>query len=432
MKKFLTKQRAALGLALIMAVSIFAGVFADTSKPTFSDVPTSHWAYPFIQEAVSEGWIAGYDDGTFGVDDQVTYAQLYTMITQSFFANEVAAYNGPKEHWAQPYVAVGVDHGISALLINLAAQQIDQYGTYSAVFDTAVTRGEMAELLGRTLSALDVDITYDEDSVAATIPDKDVQYQSHETYILQCVAAGVISGVDDKGTFSASSKMTRGQAAVVMYRMHEVVENGGAGTTTDPTDPGEPSNPGTSDGELGQKLSSGATAAAGVLPSIGKNDAYPTYGNSDVVSPNGYFTGATNVDIGNAQLVYEFLDMVNEVRVAEGHEPLTWVQSDAAEEHTLQRCNELVTDYSHERPKGKFSGEVIAEGYANIRQAFNGWINSSGHKQTLMSDSYKYLSAARVGSGYGSRWIICVWTEWNVKDVENWSAENYDVSSLYD
>lgn len=64
-----------------------------------------------------------------------------------------------------------------------------------------------------------------------------------------------------------------------------------------------PAEPGASEGNLGQKLSSGATAAAGVLSSIGKDDAYPTYGNSDVVSPNGYFTGATEVEIGEAQLV---------------------------------------------------------------------------------------------------------------------------------
>ena len=416
-------------LALALSVGLAVPTLAVGSA--FSDVPESHWAYTYIKKAVSQGWIAGYDNGTFGVDDQVTYAQLYTMITQSFFPDEVAAYSGPRDSWAQPYVATGVNHGISALLINLAAQQMDQYGTYSSVFDTAVTRGEMAELLGRTLSALNVNITYDKDSIAATIPDQDVMYQSHEDYILQCVAAGVLAGIDDQGTFSAGSRMTRAQAAVVMYRLHEVVENGGAGTP-DPSNPTQPTDPGTSGSGLGQKLSSGATAAAGVKSQIGKNDAYPTYGNSDVISPNGYFTGATDVDIGNAQLVYEFLDMVNEVRVAEGHAPLTWVQSDAAEEHTLQRCNELVTNYSHERPKGKFSGEVIAEGYANIRQAFNGWINSSGHKQTLMSDSYEYLSAARVGSGYGSRWIICVWGDWDIKLAEKWSAGNYDYSEFID
>lgn len=416
--------------SFLLAMTLAAGlaVPASATGSTFSDVPTSYWAYPYIQEAVSAGWIAGYDNGTFGVNDQVTYAQLYTMIAQSFFADKVAAYNGPKENWAQPYVAVCTKMGIASLGIFLQAQQLAEQDIYSTAFNGAVTRAEMAELLNKTLYKLGVNITYDKDQVAASIPDKDVAYQSHEESILSCVAAGVISGVDDKGTFSGSSRMTRAQAAVVMYRMHEVVESGGPIT---PSNPSQPPEPGTSGSGLGQKLSSGATAAAGVKSSIGKNDAYPTYGNSSIVSPNGYFTGATNVDIGNAQLVYELLNMVNEARVAEGHAPLQWVQSDAAEEHTLQRCNELVAAFTHERPKGKFSDEVIARGQTTAAQVCNDWMNSPGHKQTLMYDGVKYLSAAKVGSGYGSYWIICVWTDVNIENVEQFSVNNYDESYLY-
>ena len=88
--------------------------------------------------------------------------------------------------------------------------------------------------------------------------------------------------------------------------------------------------------------------------------------------------------VGNSstqEITYsQFLELVNEARVAEGHEPLTWVSSDAAEEHTLQRCYELVSNYSHDRPKGKFAGEVCAKGYAAVPQAFNGWMNSPAHK----------------------------------------------------
>ena len=233
--------------------------------------------------------------------------------------------------------------------------------------------------------------------------------------------------------------MTRSQAAIVMCRMAELL---GTGAVTAPANPETPANPitpatttpGTSAG-LGQKLSSGATAAAGVVSSAGKNDAYPTYGNSDVVSNNGYYTGATDVDIGNAQLVYEFLDMVNEVRVAEGHEPLAWVSSDAAEEHTLQRCYELVSNYSHERPKGKFAGEVLAwtwGDYSTVQQAFDGWMNSPAHKETLMSDSNSYMSAARAFGNGMDYWIICVWNEWGIESAETWSTENYDKSSLFD
>ena len=49
-------------------------VFGDI--PTFSDVPESHWAYSYVEQAVDKGWVAGIGNGLFGVDDPVTYAQL--------------------------------------------------------------------------------------------------------------------------------------------------------------------------------------------------------------------------------------------------------------------------------------------------------------------------------------------------------------------
>ena len=53
-------------------------------------------------------------------------------------------------------------------------------------------------------------------------------------------------------------------------------------------------------------------------------------------------------------------------------------------------------------------------------------MNSSGHKQTLMADDYKYLSAAKANN----YWIICVWSDNGVNLVERWSSENYDRSSV--
>ena len=228
--------------------------------------------------------------------------------------------------------------------------------------------------------------------------------------------------------------MNRAQACVVLARLEKTVADLGTGEVpvkpSDPVEqepPTETADPGTTSTELGQKLPSGATAAAGVASGIGKKDDYPTYGNSDIVSNNGYYTGATDVDVGTARLQYRALEYVNEVRVTEGHAPLSWVPSDAAEEHTLQRCYELVSDFSHERLKGKFAGEVIAKGQISIYSAVNDWMNSPGHKETLMEDSVNYMSAARAGSC----WIICTWNG-DFELVERWSSNNYDYSAYID
>ena len=64
--------------------------------------------------------------------------------------------------------------------------------------------------------------------------------------------------------------MNRGQAAAVLCRMYDVFS--GTGTTT-PATPDESDTPTST--ELGQKLSSGATAAAGVASGIGKRMIIP-------------------------------------------------------------------------------------------------------------------------------------------------------------
>lgn len=71
-----TKKQISLLLAAVMLISIFAGIFATPSKPTFSDVPADHWAYEFVEKAAKEGWVAGVGNGRFGVDNQVTYAEF--------------------------------------------------------------------------------------------------------------------------------------------------------------------------------------------------------------------------------------------------------------------------------------------------------------------------------------------------------------------
>ena len=53
------------------------------SATKFSDVPESHWASGFIAYAASVGFIAGYPDGTFKPEQQVTCNEALTMIIAS-------------------------------------------------------------------------------------------------------------------------------------------------------------------------------------------------------------------------------------------------------------------------------------------------------------------------------------------------------------
>ena len=422
MKKFFTKQRAALALAAVMAVSIIGGMFAASGSPTFSDVPTTHWAYSYVERAADNGWVNGVGNGKFGVDQQVTYGELALMLGRSIYPELIDWYGGDPEEvaWYVPCLAVmagmGLDNGtpLDNNLEGAALQPINRYN--------------MAQILFNFLKDGSKVPSYDAAAVQAGIGDWSSVPSNYQEALMAVVSADIITGVDSKGTFNGNGYMTRGQAAVVLCRMYDVFSGTGVTTPTDPTEPTNPTTPADPDdpfapaGGYGQKLSSGATAAAGVKTTIGKDDAYPTYGNSDVVSNNGYFTGATDADIGTAQLQYAFLDMVNEARVAEGHEPLTWGDRDSMEEYTLIRATELVSDFSHNRPKGSFAGEVCDSGATSAQQSFNSWMNSPAHKRILMSDTYSYMTAARAQN----YWVICVWRDSGIERVERFAPNNYD------
>ena len=417
MKTINNKKRISLLLIAAMLISIVAGIFASNGKPAFTDVPSNHWSYSYVEKAAENGWVSGIGNGKFGVDNQVTYAEFSTMLVRAFLSEELEHYGGPTSPWYEPYcatvAAMGIDKGTR------------MYDGYSYVWSQPINRYEMAQLLNNILAYKEVELSYNAATVQAGIGDWNNVPSNYREALTAVVGAGMITGVDSKGTFNGNGLMTRGQAAVVMCRMFEVIKTG---EVVAPVEPTKPADPGASEENLGQKLTSGATAAAGVLSSIGKDDAYPTYGNSDAVSPNGYFTGATNVDIGNAKLQYGFLELVNEARVSEGHEPLTWGTTDSMEEYTLIRCNEIVSNFSHDRPKGSFSGEVCAKGYSTVHAAFNGWMNSSRHKHSLMSDTYSYMTAA----SSGNYWIICLWSDSGLKLAEKWSSNNYDYSAYID
>lgn len=445
MKTLNNKKRISMLLIAAMLISIVAGIFASNGKSTFSDVPSSHWSYSYVERAAENGWVNGVGNGKFAPNDTLTFSQFYTMVVPVFASDELAAYQTPSgSPWWQPYTWVGANelqaHSIYMDLHSIYNENGVNMWTDEDVQDAVekyaaqpISRSDAIAIMWRVLEkkGLDKQVTGVEEAKAEVEKVNGTLPLLDDTSVPICYAAGLIAG-NERGEMNLDSTLTRAEGCTMLCRLVDYVTEHGGDVADKPVNPSEPTDPSDEptkpSGEQGQKLPSGATAAAGVLSSIGKDDAYPTYGNSDIMSNNGYFTGATNVDIGNASLQYDFLDMVNEAREAEGHEPVTWVSSDAAEEHTLQRCLELVSNFSHERPAGKFANEVIAKGQLSIQSAFNDWMNSTIHREILMGNNYSYLSAAKVGSF----WIICVWDDIGIELAEQFSSNNYDYSEFID
>lgn len=101
----------------------------DTSaSEVFSDVPSEHWAAPYIAAMKANGIISGYEDGSFGLGKNITRAETIAMINRALgrVPNEekINAYissNGYpatdiEGHWASAQIIeAAVSHNVNTL-----------------------------------------------------------------------------------------------------------------------------------------------------------------------------------------------------------------------------------------------------------------------------------------------------------------------------
>lgn len=236
-------KRIAQVMAALVAVVALAVTFA---APTFSDVPMSHWAYQYVERAADEGWVAGIGNGKFNPNGDVTGAEWYTMVARAFYGDQIPdkadAGKWYSNKWYATYMQVGVDNMFDAYF----AADID-----AAVAERPMTRTEMACVVTEVMDQMGVEVPQDAFyAVADTIPDLDKIPVTSSAYtaVVRCYAMGIIGGVDKAGTFNGDGLMNRAQAAVVLGRMADLVDNGGKipdapEQPTEPTKPTEPTRP---------------------------------------------------------------------------------------------------------------------------------------------------------------------------------------------
>lgn len=101
---------------------------------------------------------------------------------------------------------------------------------------------------------------------------------------------------------------------------------------------------------------------------------------------------------------YQVLDLLNKDRASAGLAALT--MDPGLMEAAMQRAAEVSLYFAHERPNGencyslesKMYAENIALGYKSAAEAERGWMNSSGHRNNILSES-----AGSVGIG-----VFCI------------------------
>lgn len=214
------------------------------SAPSFSDVPTTHWAYSYVERAADEGWVNGIGNGQFGADNQVTYAELFTMLVRVYLPQEADGYQEYPSlirHWYDPYYLVATDYSFTEGL-RFGFDDLRNEGD-----KRVVTRYDMAQffynVMDRFVETAEIYRNgygtstewdnfyfpkYDAASVQAGIADWNSVPDNYREAVTAIVGSGIITGMDGKGTFNGNGVLTRAQAATVMCRFIDVLTaNGG-------------------------------------------------------------------------------------------------------------------------------------------------------------------------------------------------------------
>lgn len=194
-------------LMLVSTISMFEfEAEASYGVPKeFSDVSADAWYYEYVSLCSTYNIILGYDDGTFRPDDNLKvgeFLKLITMIAELWITD-----SDTSVHWAQPYYKVLNDAGVL------------EGANFSLTYDDMeadITRYEMANIIRNLVFNV-----YGENAVVLEdaetyIGDYSLIPMAYLSAVEQTYGKGILSGVNDEGSFGGDGYLTRAQAAKVI------------------------------------------------------------------------------------------------------------------------------------------------------------------------------------------------------------------------
>lgn len=206
-------------LAALLSVGILAGSVL-TSSAAFTDVPSTHWAYTYVQKASDNNLVSGIGNGLYGVDNQLSAADFATMVCALLYPGEANALLGKSSYWWYPYMETAYLKGL--LSGTTAGDSRASVGAWRADVPTQkLSRYDLAQIIYNAQKLQDwpePNSTF-LNLYMLTIPDWSQIPTKYQVAVLMAYAGGFLTGMDDKGTFMGDQAMTRGQAAVVLCAM---------------------------------------------------------------------------------------------------------------------------------------------------------------------------------------------------------------------
>ena len=199
-----SKSVMAMLVALALVIATMVGIFAARAQADFTDVPTSHWAYSYIDKMAKGGLIKGYGNNKFGPNDTFTVAQMATIICNAKGIEP----EGKNGYWA--YGALDYCKNKLKCLPDLGELTAKNY-------DVPCTR-EVAFWMLMTGLGPNTSAKKDTSITSASIPDYSKIDKAYQSAVLEAYQYGLSNGTDDARTFEPKLQLKRSEAAAMFVR----------------------------------------------------------------------------------------------------------------------------------------------------------------------------------------------------------------------
>ena len=216
MKKITSILTAATLSMTMCTTGVMAAQFSDIEDERYS------WAKPYIEDMADQGYINGYEDGTFGPDNEVTKLECIAMFARAMGAlNDANATVLEKAHAAyddllmQYSLSWGQDE-LAYLLYKGVFDEVDLNTYIKDVKNEPMKRYEAAIIITKAMNGEDTALSQAGVSLdyadAKTIPTAALGYVAYAS------DKGIMNGMDD-GSFSPHTSVLRSQMAVMLARV---------------------------------------------------------------------------------------------------------------------------------------------------------------------------------------------------------------------
>ena len=203
------KRVCTLVLTGLLALPMAAPAGAEAAS--FSDLPSSHWAYIAMTEAAGYGILQGTGANTMSPSAPLTWPQFLAMAARAFAPEEYARSAASGAAWDQ----AGLDAARSAGLLE---------GLDEAALTGAVTRQDAALLLCNALPEEYTPSFWDQSADPTALSDWGRMDSLRQEAVAELARRCVIQGKAD-GSFGYADPLQRCDGAVLLMRVLEQVDN---------------------------------------------------------------------------------------------------------------------------------------------------------------------------------------------------------------